>query len=458
MQQQTGLARIIVIAPNRRMEMTVPEHVPLAGIMPTLLRHGGSTLAEDGVEHGGWVLRRVDGQRLDNAHSLAMQNVLDGETVILSPNDATWPEPAFDDVAEAIANDATGLGGQWTANSTLQAGRAFAAAVIVTGAVLLLTGSMSWQIGALAFIGAAALMLTAVLSDRITRDHSTAQLTGGAALLYATIGALLMGADGATFQIKPWPVAGAAAALLFVALVGQMLLPGTAFVAGATLAVGIGATAVLVATELTTLEGAAAVVGGLIVISLFALPRLAMSVAGIPTPPVPSIAGGAVEAPPQPTADLHQAVRRADSLFTGLLLGAMAVTGVSLVLLTRAPTTSGLLLVVAMALVCALRARAFAAVRHRVPLIGAAIVGVLSLTWYAWTGPMHTPVAAALLMTGLIAVALLSLTIGRRLSQRTPPPRVGRLADWTSLAFTAAVPVLVALVLGLFGYFRGLGG
>ncbi|GAB3155759.1 type VII secretion system ESX-4 subunit EccD4 [Micromonospora sonneratiae] len=456
--QQTGLARIIVIAPNRRMEMTVPEHVPLAGIMPTLLRHGGATLAEDGVEHGGWVLRRVDGHRLDNAHSLAMQNVLDGETLILSPNDATWPEPAFDDVAEAIANDATGLGARWTAKSTQQAGLAFAAAVIVTGALLLLTGPMSWQMGTLAFTGSAALMLTAVFANRITRDHPTAQLTGSAALLYATVGALLVGTDGATAQLRSWPVAGAAAALLFVSLVGQLLLPGVAFVAGAALATGIGAIAVLVATGLTTVEGAAAVVGGLVVISLFALPRLAMSAGGIPTPPVPSISGGAVEAPPPPSADLNVAVRRADSLLTGLLFGAMAVTGVSLVLLTRAHTVSGLLLVGATALVCALRARAFAAVRHRVPLIGAAIVGVISLAWYAWTGPMRAPVAAALLAAGLIAVALLSLAIGRRLSQRAAPPRLGRLGDMMSMAFTAAVPVLVALVLGLFGYFRGLGG
>ncbi|MFG1889032.1 type VII secretion integral membrane protein EccD [Micromonospora sp. NPDC049051] len=457
MQQQTGLARIVVIAPNRRMEVTVPEHVALARIMPTLLRHAGPALGEDGVERGGWVLRRIDGQRLDNAHSLAMQNVLDGETLVLSPHDATWPEPAFDDVAEAIADEATGLGAQWSAQSTRWAGRAVATAVLAAGAVLLLTGPASWQAGALTLAGAATLLLTAIFADRVARDHATAQLTGAAALLYAAVGALLTGTEGEAVQLRPWPVAGAAAALLLVSLAGQLLLPSVPFVTGAALASGLGGIAVLAATGLTTVEGAAAVVGGLVVIGLFALPRLAMSIGGVPAPAVPSITGAA-EGPPPAAGELKAAVRRADSLLTGLLFGTMVATGVSLVLLTRAHTVGGLLLVGAMTVACALRARAFAAVRHRAPLIGVAIVGALGLAWYAWTGPTRTPMAAAALVAGLIGVALVSLALGLRLSRRPAPPRLGRLADIMSMVLTAAVPVLVALVLGLFGYFRGLGG
>ncbi len=457
MQQQIGLARIVVIAPNRRMEMTVPEHVALARIMPTLLRHAGSTLAEDGVERGGWVLRRIDGQRLDNAHSLAMQNVLDGETLVLSPEDAAWPEPAFDDVAEAIADEASRLGTRWSARSTRWTARAVAAAVLAAGAALPLAGPVSWQTGAMTLTGAAVLMLTAFLADRVAHDHATAQLAGGAALFYAVVGALLTGTEGDTVQLRPWPVAGAAAALLLVSLAGQLLVPGASFVAGATLAAGVGGIAVLAAIGVTTVEGAAALVGGLLVIGLFALPRLAMSVGGIPTPAVPSITGTA-EGPPPPADELTAAVRRADRLLTGLLVGAMVAAGVSLVLLARAHTVGGLLLVGAMALTCALRARAFAAVRHRAPLVGAAVVGALSLVWYVWTGPMRAPSGAAMLVAGLIGVALIALALGLRLSRRPAPPRLGRLADLMSMVLTAAVPVLVALVLGAFGYFRGLGG
>jgi len=455
--QQTGLARVVVIAPNRRMEMAVPEHVPLAGILPTLLRHAGPTLAEDGVERGGWILRRIDGRRLDSAQSLAMQEVLDGETLVLSPNDATWPEPAVDDVAEAIAHDATGLGARWSPHWTLLTGRAFAAAVVVAGAVALLTGPVSWPAGALALAGAGLLLGTAAFAARVLQDQPTARLAGGLALLYAAVGALVLGTDGDAVTPRAWPIAGAAAALLFVSLVGQLLMPGVAYVAGGTLAAGAGAIAVLAAASLTTVEGAAATVVGLIVLSLFALPRLAMSAGGIPTPAVPSITGEA-EGPPPPAAELASAVRRSDELLTGLLLGTMAAVAAGLVLLVRAHTAGGLLLAGAVTLICALRARAFAAVRHRIPLIGAATTGVLSLAWYAWSGPMGTPVASAALVTVLLVVALSSLAIGRRLARRAAPPRLGRLGDVLSLVLTSAVPVLVGLVLGLFGFFRGLGG
>ncbi|GAB2948753.1 type VII secretion system ESX-4 subunit EccD4 [Micromonospora polyrhachis] len=455
--QQTGLARIIVIAPDRRMEMTVPEHVPLAGILPTLLRHAGPTLAEDGVERGGWILRRVDGRRLDSAQSLAMQDVLDGETLVLSPNDATWPEPAFDDVAEAIAHGASGLGAQWSPHATLRVSRGFAAAVVVAGAAALLTGPASPQAGTLALVGAAVLLGAAAFAERVLRDPRTARVADALTLLYAVVGALLLGSDGDTVTLNAWSIAGAAGALLFVSLVGQLLLPGVTYVAGSALAVGAGAITLLAATSLTTVEGAAAVVVGLVVLSLFALPRLAMSIGGVPTPAVPSITGE-VEGPPPPAAELSGAVRRSDELLTGLLLGTMAVVAAGLVLLADAHTTSGLLLVGAVTLICALRARAFAASRHRVALISAAITGLLSLVWYAWTGPMRAPVPTALLVTALLVLALSALALGHRLSRRAFPPRLGRLGDLLSLVLTAAVPVLVGLVLGLFGFFRGLGG
>jgi type VII secretion integral membrane protein EccD len=453
--QQTGLARIIVIAPHRRVEMTVPEHLPLVGILPTLLRHAGPTLAEDGVGHGGWVLRRIDGDRLDGARSLAMQGVLDGETLVLIPKDSQWPEPAFDDVAEAIADTAGGLGSQWNAQVTARTGRLLAGTALAVGLVALLTASASWQIGALALAGAAALLVTAVCFDRLTGDIAATQLTGGFALLYAGTGAFLLGADGA--PARPWPVAAGAAALLFTALVGQVLLPGGVFVAGATLAVGLAAGAALAATTLTTVEGAAAVVAGLTALTLFALPRWAMAIGGVPAPPIPTLTGE-VEDPAPPAASLTAAVRRADGLLTGLLFGAFTVIAVGFVPLVLTHTVGGLLLVAAVTTACALRARAFATVRHRIPLIGVAVTGGLGLTWYAWTGSLRVGPAAALVVAGCLVAALVALAVGRRLARRPVAPQLGRLADLGALLCTAAIPVLVALALGLFGFMRGLGG
>ena len=59
----TGLARVTISAPQRRVDVALPEQVPLAELLPEVLRHAGDGLADDGERHGGWVLRRTDGAR-----------------------------------------------------------------------------------------------------------------------------------------------------------------------------------------------------------------------------------------------------------------------------------------------------------------------------------------------------------------------------------------------------------
>ena len=57
----SGLARVTISAPQRRVDVALPEHVPLAELLPEVLRHAGEGLADDGERHGGWLLRRTDG-------------------------------------------------------------------------------------------------------------------------------------------------------------------------------------------------------------------------------------------------------------------------------------------------------------------------------------------------------------------------------------------------------------
>src|SRR4051812_6756067 len=65
-----GLARVTISAPQRRVDVALPEHVPLAELLPEVLRHAGEGLADDGEKHGGWVLRRTDGLPLATAQGL----------------------------------------------------------------------------------------------------------------------------------------------------------------------------------------------------------------------------------------------------------------------------------------------------------------------------------------------------------------------------------------------------
>src|SRR3954454_17111221 len=99
-----GLARVTISAPQRRVDVALPEHVPLAELLPDLLRHAGEGLADDGERHGGWLLRTVDGAALTPAQGLHPQGVRDGAVLHLVPARTEWPELEYDDVVEAIAD------------------------------------------------------------------------------------------------------------------------------------------------------------------------------------------------------------------------------------------------------------------------------------------------------------------------------------------------------------------
>ena len=131
-----GLARVTISAPQRRVDVALPEHVPLAELLPEVLRHAGEGLADDGEKHGGWVLRRTDGVALATSQGLFPQGVRDGEVLHLVPAHNEWPELEYDDVVEAIAEGARRRGSAWTPASTRTA-------TLVAAGVLLLIGRAS---------------------------------------------------------------------------------------------------------------------------------------------------------------------------------------------------------------------------------------------------------------------------------------------------------------------------
>src|SRR3712207_5128924 len=131
-----GLARVTISAPQRRIDVALPEHVPLAELLPEVLRHAGEGLADDGERHGGWVLRRPDGVALAPGQGLFAQGVRDGDVLHLVPAREEWPELEYDDVVEAIAAGVRRRGSTWTPASTRTA-------TLVAGAVLLAPGLLA---------------------------------------------------------------------------------------------------------------------------------------------------------------------------------------------------------------------------------------------------------------------------------------------------------------------------
>ncbi|MGC4769526.1 type VII secretion integral membrane protein EccD [Micromonospora sp. DT44] len=465
----TGLARVTISAPQRRVDVALPEQVPLAELLPDVLRHAGEGLADDGERHGGWVLRRTDGALLATAQALLPQGVRDGEVLHLVPARAHWPELEYDDVVEAIADGARRRGGAWSPAATRVAGLAGAAVPLAVGLLALLasgpTSSSGWVAAA-----AVALLLTVAgtVASRANGDGAAGATLGGYALPYAFVaGALAVGSGDPVGPLVPVRWVGAAellagsVALLLVALVGLLGVASRQriFVAGVTVGL-LGAGAALGALPLTP-AGTAAVLLSALVFAIGAIPLLAIRLGKLPLPPITLPATpSAVE--PERAGDLpdrgrvQAAVTRTEEMLTGMLLGHAVLAVGAAVVLGAAGGTAGPVLVAVVSAVLLLRSRLFVALRHRVPtvlagLAGYAVLGAVLVYRADDTGRLA-------LVLGGAALGLVTVAAGTGYARRPVSPYLGRVADLIDTTLVVAVVPVACAVLHLYDKARGLLG
>ncbi|WP_422754298.1 type VII secretion integral membrane protein EccD [Micromonospora sp. WMMD708] len=463
-----GLARVTISAPGRRVDVALPEQVPLAELLPEVLRHAGEGLADDGERHGGWVLRRTDGAVLVTAQPLLPQGVRDGEVLHLVPAHDQWPELEYDDVVEAIADGARRRGAAWSPATTRAAVLAGAGVPLAVGLLAVLAAGPG-QPAAWPAAGAVALLLSlaATTASRAWGDGPAGATLGGYALPYAAAaGALAVSSGDPVGVFRPLPWLGApellagAVALLLAAVLGLL---GVAtrlrvFVAGAT-AGAVGASAGLGGLLLDP-AGTAAVLLCVMVFVLGALPLLAIRLGKVPLPPITLPAGptggpdGVRDLPDR--ARVHAAVARSEEMLTGMLLGhAVAVVAAALVLAVDGGL-AGRVLVAVGAGVLLLRSRLFVAVRHRVPPVTAGLAG-FAVLGAVLAGRPGAPGLLALAGGGLV-VALLAVAAGTTYARRPVSPYLGRVADLTDTALVVAVVPVACAVLDLYDAARGLLG
>jgi type VII secretion integral membrane protein EccD len=453
----TTLVRLTVVAPRRRIDLAVPEPVPVAELLPDLLRHAGETGAT------GWRLRRADGTALDDALPLGAQQVADGAVLHLVPADLQWPEVEYDDLVAAIADGAARTGRAWSARHTRVAGLAGAAvSVALALAVITRTGAPWYTPAALT----GGLLLAGTLLARVVGDAGAGAVLAGLALPAAFLSGLSIADGGGTVAqglslgdggLSAGPVLNGCSALLVAAVLGALGAvdrPGL-FAAGVTVALGGGAAATAIAAGWADLEAAAATgVAGFLLFSPLTGP-LAVRLARLPLPVLPRTAAELVRPEPQPPrAAVEAAVRRADALLTGVLAGGAALSAGALLVGAAHPGHPGPLGLVRffflglVSLGFGLRARLYPAVRHRAPWLLVALIGAAALV-VAGPGPA-VPV--------LVAGAGAGVAAGLVYSRRAPGAYLARYAELAELLVVlACVPVLV-VVLGLLPVARGLGG
>src|SRR5690242_12713169 len=134
----SGMSRVTIVAPQTRVDLALPSDIPLADLLPTVLRYAGDGLADDPAGRDGWVLSRLGGAPLAIDRSPMQLDVEDGEMLYLRPRGDEFTEPIFDDVVDAVATSTQDRAGRWRPASTRRFGLTVGVATLAIGAVMVL--------------------------------------------------------------------------------------------------------------------------------------------------------------------------------------------------------------------------------------------------------------------------------------------------------------------------------
>ncbi|MBX9365597.1 type VII secretion integral membrane protein EccD [Streptomyces sp. WAC04114] len=179
-----GFCRVTIVAPDSRIDVALPDDIPVADLYPEIL-----TLTRQSPAEGapvGYHLVRRDGTVLDSARSFAAQRILDGELLALRPFSESLPPAVFDDVSEAVASAVTSERTLWSGDLTRAAGLAGGGVLPVLLAFVAWMGDplhdMNSLPGILAGVAGLLLVVLACVRARVYDDRASAIALGLGAL------------------------------------------------------------------------------------------------------------------------------------------------------------------------------------------------------------------------------------------------------------------------------------
>lgn len=456
---EAPLAKVTISTPKRRIDVALPQVVPMVELLPHILRHAGDGMADDGERHGGWTLRRPTGEKLDANQTLAAQDVLDGEVLHLVPGHVEWPELEYDDLVEVIATGARRYGRSWGRAATRRCGLAICCAVLVGGCLIPLRFESPWLLPALGVVAVAAvLMAVGVLIARAVPDARAGAVFGTCSLPYAFMGAYLLTAPdhAGPHELSSPQLSLATVAMLLFGIVGYVGIGAYAGIFAAAIAAGLlGTLGALAAGPLAT-DGAATLVLATGISLLPAYPLVAARLGRLPLPVLPQRSADLLadeELPPTP--EVFNAAARTDEILSGLLLGLSTTSVISAAFVITADGAARSIIVAVVAVALLLRARLFPIPRQRIPLLTAGMmVAAALLGAHVMNAESNGDVALSLLVAG--GSAGLAAFAGLVYSGKYPSPYLGRIADITDVVAILALIPLTCYITGFFGYVQGL--
>ncbi|GHH88007.1 type VII secretion integral membrane protein EccD [Streptomyces sulfonofaciens] len=470
---ELGFCRVTIVAPDARVDVALPDDVPVADLYPEVLRLAAQSPAE-GAPVGYHLVRR-DGTVLDSARTFAAQGVLDGELLSLRPFAESLPPAVYDDVSDAVASAVSGDSTLWNETLTRAAG-------LVAGGVLpVLLAFVLWAPqplhdmhglpGILATVAGVLLITLAAVRARVYDDRGSAVALGLGALPNVAVagsGLLPLGAHEGIGRLQ---FLLACAAVLVASVVLTVVSPGgdgpfVAFVFAS--AVGLLTTFAASLGDMAPVEDAA-LCAPVAVGALAFLPGLSMRFARLPIgfeSPHATPAGAAGDLGPQQPVDAERIAaqaRRGHELLVGLVGGCALVSVGAAAVLGFSDNVWGQLLACATGIAMIMRARLFRYTAQVAAALAAGLGALLLLGLGLCLNPPHDLIQHALAGDGgaldirtlwlaaVIAVAAaLTTAVGLIVPNKGITPFWGRFLE---IAEGFVLLTLVPLTLAVFDVF-----
>ncbi|MDT0347686.1 type VII secretion integral membrane protein EccD [Streptomyces litchfieldiae] len=322
--------RVGIAGPTGRADLAVPTAVPLIRLMPALLRHAGQEPGPDGgVRHGGWVLRRADGTRLDTVSTLAAQDVREGDLLFIGHGTDDTTPPLYDDIAEVIGRD--GVRVPWPTAATRWVTGSLATLAMLT-ACAALDAAPGRLPGWLGLATALFALAVGVLMSRAFADSRAGAFAAVLAAPPAMLGAvrLLGGGTGILGGSTAGQLLLACGVLAVVGAVGPLLIGGGDGTFATLVVTGpLAATGALVCALWDVHPARAAAITAPLALALTTLwPTVALRLARIPAPHVAATVEELEELPSQLEHDrLRARIAVARRLLLGMQVGSHLVAG-----------------------------------------------------------------------------------------------------------------------------------
>jgi type VII secretion integral membrane protein EccD len=433
----TAYSRVTLVNGSRRVDLALPAGLPLADVMPQLLRYCAPE--ERPEDPALWTVGRIGGPNLPLAQSLLDASIGDGEVLELRQS-AVATHPAYvEDVRDAVEDAVDESGRQWRSTTSVQF--ALVVGAVVLGAAALLPAAQSATGSALAL---AAVIATVGVLAGWWAAQSGHRLAAQAVIVTAGTWGWLAGflaADTAALA-KPAAIGAGAVGALGVAAFARALTPlATAHLAAGAL---LGAAGVLLGA--VTIAGwdylnAVRIDGVLAVLVVGVLPRVSLTLGGLASADYRVRTFGLVDA-----ADLADRIRQSTALLYGAIGAVAAIGSATALVLTFSGDVWDRILGTAIGLGLLLRSRAFSRIPHVLPLrtAGVAVLvgqGLWVIREYPEGSFAVAGVAAA--VTAIVALSAVRLSDVAR----------ARLKQMLNLAETFVVIATIAIIGGALGIY-----